>query len=195
MKRKIIGAVLCILVLNTSYSQDADLYFRDQQLKKQEDSKGKNSDSIVHKSGYIFKKGENVKMGVGTLMNGDFKFVRVSSQSILWSQNDSQNALPARFAGLNGEIASISERGSKNRGYTYYLIMKFGLPGRYEIDIESALAAGEIVLPEKYMPNKRIAVPALSTADELLKLKKLLDDGILTKEEFEAEKKKLLQKQ
>ena len=75
-------------------------------------------DSLVHKSGYVFRKGENVKMGIGTLINGDFKFVRISSQSLLWSQNESQNALPARFAGLNGEIANISQRGSKNRGFT-----------------------------------------------------------------------------
>ena len=39
MKKNIIGVMVCFLVLNTSYSQDADLYFRDQQLKKQEDEK------------------------------------------------------------------------------------------------------------------------------------------------------------
>lgn len=34
--------------------------------------------------------------------------------------------------------------------------------------------------------------PALSAADELLKFKKLLDEGVITQEEFEAQKKKLL---
>jgi hypothetical protein len=34
----------------------------------------------------------------------------------------------------------------------------------------------------------------LLIADELIKLKKLMDEGILTKEEFEAQKKKLLEK-
>ena len=32
-----------------------------------------------------------------------------------------------------------------------------------------------------------------SVADEIAKLKKLYDDGILTKEEYEAQKKKLLE--
>ncbi|MGA3599022.1 SHOCT domain-containing protein [Lysinibacillus agricola] len=32
----------------------------------------------------------------------------------------------------------------------------------------------------------------MSAADEILKFKKLLDDGILTKEEFDAKKKQLL---
>lgn len=36
--------------------------------------------------------------------------------------------------------------------------------------------------------------PELSVADELLKLKQLMDMGVLTKEEFEEQKKKLLNK-
>jgi len=33
----------------------------------------------------------------------------------------------------------------------------------------------------------------ISVADELLKLKKLLDEGVLTQQEFDAQKKKLLE--
>ena len=36
------------------------------------------------------------------------------------------------------------------------------------------------------------ASPQLSTADEILKFKKLLDQGILTQEEFDKKKKELL---
>lgn len=39
--------------------------------------------------------------------------------------------------------------------------------------------------------NKKI-VPSTSVADELLKLKQLLDSGVLTLEEFEKEKKRLI---
>lgn len=35
MKRNMIGAVLCLFVLNSTNAQDPDLYYRDQQLKKQ----------------------------------------------------------------------------------------------------------------------------------------------------------------
>lgn len=41
-------------------------------------------------------------------------------------------------------------------------------------------------------PKKETST-SVSIADELTKLKKLYDDGILTKEEFEAQKKKLLE--
>lgn len=39
MKKNMIGAFLFLLVLNSSNAQDPDLYFRDQQLKKQEDQR------------------------------------------------------------------------------------------------------------------------------------------------------------
>ena len=55
----------------------------------------------------------------------------------------------------------------------------------------------EIVYPEEYKPKKAEApqqTPVISIADEILKLKKLLDDGVLTKEEFETQKKKILEK-
>jgi hypothetical protein len=37
-----------------------------------------------------------------------------------------------------------------------------------------------------------LPVQNMSTADEIMKFKKLLDDGIITKEEFEEQKRKLL---
>ena len=40
--------------------------------------------------------------------------------------------------------------------------------------------------------NKTTVVQQASTADEILKFKKLADDGIITQEEFEAKKKQLL---
>ncbi|TXH20867.1 MAG: SHOCT domain-containing protein [Chitinophagaceae bacterium] len=40
---------------------------------------------------------------------------------------------------------------------------------------------------------KNPTTQTISKADELIKLKKLMDDGVLTKDEFEAEKKKILE--
>ena len=45
---------------------------------------------------------------------------------------------------------------------------------------------------ENYQANQGTSTQALSGADEILKYKKLLDDGILTQEEFDAKKKQLL---
>ena len=57
--------------------------------------------------------------------------------------------------------------------------------------IENSLnLPSELIVPDEFR-NKAV----MSVADELKKLNKLYLDGILTKEEYEVEKKKLLQKQ
>jgi hypothetical protein len=72
---------------------------------------------------------------------------------------------------------------------------------RYVIDIENAIEAKELDVPKEYaIAEKKPEAPSvtvkqeISVADELTKLKKLYDDGVLTKEEYEAQKKKLLDK-
>ncbi len=47
-------------------------------------------------------------------------------------------------------------------------------------------------LVEEKVKNNKAGVPTSSTADELQKFKKLLDDGIITQEEFDAKKNQLL---
>ena len=54
-----------------------------------------------------------------------------------------------------------------------------------------------LVIPEKAAtaisaPKETKATEAVSSADEIVKYKKLLDDGIITQEEFDAKKKQLL---
>ncbi|MGA3674687.1 SHOCT domain-containing protein [Lysinibacillus agricola] len=46
-----------------------------------------------------------------------------------------------------------------------------------------------IVAEEETEAIQPVAQNQISAADEILKFKKLLDDGILTKEEFDAKKK------
>jgi hypothetical protein len=166
----------------------------------QEDPNGKvdtSPDSIVHKSGFVFKDGTKVKLGLGSLPDGNFKYIRANNGGGMISIGGSGSSiLTSRYSGLNGEVSKVQRRGSRKLGYVDYAILKLGLPERYEVDINSAIAVGEIVLPEQY--TTKAAKPSsgapVSLADELAKLKKLLDDGILTKEEFDAQKKKLLEK-
>jgi len=49
-----------------------------------------------------------------------------------------------------------------------------------------------IVAEEETEAIQPVAQNQISAADEILKFKKLLDDGILTKEEFDDKKKQLL---
>jgi hypothetical protein len=61
-----------------------------------------------------------------------------------------------------------------------------------KIDIYKEVPSQKVIISE---PNSEKQVPKAgsnSIADELTKLKNLMDQGVLTKEEFEAQKKKLL---
>lgn len=208
MKNSIVFTLICLFIIGQSNAQDPDLYFRDQQLKKQEDGRvDPTPDSIIHKSGFALKKGDELKVGIGTMPDGSFKYIRINSSSLMQYSGGHQNlsnaanALPPSFWGRNSEILRLQKRGNKKFGYQDYAIIKLGAMARYEVEIDNAIASGEVVIPDEYNNRKDKFIQIysngekISIADELFKLKKLLDDGILTKEEFDAEKKKLLQKQ
>lgn len=165
------------------------------------------NDVLKTSTGFKIKEGDNLKVGIGSANDGAFNFIRVNANSMFltYSTNGDQrgaaanNALPARYSGLTLEVKKIEIRGNKKRGYVYYAIVKAGTMARYEVDIENAIAKGEIVVPEEFQPKQKnastvIVNQQLSVADELIKLKKLYDDGILNKDEYEAQKKKILEK-
>ena len=163
-------------------------------------------DTLFTTSGYRVIVGEDINLGVGATPDGDFKFIRRNStgfgtlmvQTDNNAYNKSQLSLPRNMAGHKGKVVKIVARGNKRIGVTYEPLITFG-SGRYEVDVDNAIASGEIVVPDEFKPKPKTAatvveVKQISVADELTKLKKLYDDGILTKEEYEAQKKKLLEK-
>lgn len=86
--------------------------------------------------------------------------------------------------------------GTKKTGFYIAVKIKVGQPSRYIIDIENALEAKEVVIPSEYVkkePAKQTNGSNSSLADELKKLKDLFDAGAITKEEYDAAKKKLLE--
>ena len=146
-------------------------------------------DTIFTTPGYKIIVGEQIKLGTGTMPDGSFKYIRVSRKSPFNNGHTFDASLERSNSGHSFKIAKVTDHGSKKTGYTYYALISLGLM-RYEIDVENAIAAGEIVLPNEF--RKATSTATGSTADELIKLKKLLDDGVITKEEFEKQKNKLL---
>jgi len=160
----------------------------------------RNPDTLRHvASGFLFEEGTKLKLATGTMPDGSFKFIRINAASLLSYQGsnpnmaNSANALPPSFAGRQAEVARLERRGTKKTGFSDYAILKLGMPQRYECDIDNAIASGEIIIPG-YDPKGASAPKAgpISIADELKKLKELLDAGAITKEEYEAMKKKLI---
>lgn len=157
-------------------------------------------DSLVTASGFKIGDNQKLKVGIGSTPDGDFKFIRVSSTSV-WAAygNDrnavnSYNSLPRNSAGHELKVIRFDKRGNKRMGYVVYPIVTTGNL-RWEVDIDNAITSGEIVVPDQYKAKSKASLsstPPLSVADELMKLKKLYDDSVLTKEEYESQKNKLL---
>ena len=95
-----------------------------------------------------------------------------------------------RFLGPEGkEIAKTKEQGGMAMGYNTYSALSSLFKKIMKEDFDSTIH----LVAKTYVPTvKKDSSMSGSKAEELLKLKKLLDEGILTKEEFESEKKKIL---
>jgi Short C-terminal domain len=186
---------LTLHFLANSYSQD-----KDSTLPKIIE------DTLFTTSGYKIIVGQDVNIGTGATPDGDFKFIRRNSSgfgtAMMMSDNNSYNksqlSLPRNMAGHKGKVVKFVTRGNKKIGKTYEPLITFG-SGRYEIDVDNAIASGELLVPDEFKPKPKVTTTVIevkqkiSVADELVKLKKLLDEGILTKDEFDAQKKKLLE--
>jgi Short C-terminal domain len=151
-----------------------------------------NEDTYKAKNGMTFKTGDELVLGYGSNFNKDFRYVVTGLNSMAGPMQ----GIGAPWHSKKFKIKKIKEMGNEKRGKTYYLVIGAGLMN-FWVDAEAAMEFEEIIYPEEYKPKKTEVpqqTPTTSVADEILKLKKLLDDGILTKEEFEIQKKKILEK-
>jgi hypothetical protein len=148
------------------------------------------NDTLYTSSGYNITVDQEIKLGTGTRDNGDFKFITVSKSSWLTAANAKQPSMRKTSDHHTAIVKKLKTEGNEKNGYTYYIILGIGDIVNYQCDVENAIAAGEIIVPDQYKTRK--ANSSTSVADELAKLKKLYDDSVITKEEFEAQKKKLL---
>lgn len=81
--------------------------------------------------------------------------------------------------------------------FTYEALINFNV-GRYEIDLDNAIASGELKVPDEFKPKAfekpMVIQQQTSAADELKKIKELLDTGAITQAEYDAAKAKILSK-
>ena len=151
------------------------------------------ADTLFTTSGYKKAENQNIKITTSLTLDSNFKFIPTNSASLFAYRSNSgynglanqANSFPRSQSGLNYKIKSVEKRGDKKHGYVYYAKIGSGLIN-YEIDVENAIASGEIAVPDEYKPKPKqtntvveIKQP-VSVADELIKLKKLYVDSIFS---------------
>lgn len=191
-----------ISVLGQIDSQLVFLRLPDAALSKEVDLPESYKKAVTSFTGETYRVGDTLLIGTGSMPDGDFKFIRTSATSFFQYYSDKgyqglvnqANAFPRSYSGLKFKIIRIDKRGDRRHGYVFYPIIEINGLFRCEVDINNAIKAGEIITPG-YDPttnSKAIIVNQQSVADEIKKLKGLEDQGIITKEEFEKQKQKLL---
>jgi Short C-terminal domain len=142
-------------------------------------------------NGKTYHPGDTIRVGLGSMPNGDFKYIQINQ--LLPGPPDPRrsNSMTAR-KDMSGsgyvikKIQTVKQMGRSDK--TVITIRTGGLP-TCDIWIDEAILACEVT---PCADQKSGASPQYSVADELLKLKKLLDSGAITQAEYDSQKKKLL---
>lgn len=141
---------------------------------------GQRVDGPVTWAGITLQENDTLHFSQGTLTNGQFRFLYDNSGQHIDGSN--YNLLIKKF-----EVRQVNNGQVKN-----YIILRwpYGIVNAHVSDLSGAINSGELTAANGKVLGKPQAVP--SVADELLKLKQLLDGGVLTQQEFDEQKTKLL---
>ncbi|MDB4925379.1 SHOCT domain-containing protein [Mucilaginibacter sp.] len=134
-------------------------------------------------NGITYHIGDTVRLDRGTKADGSFLYLE---ERMVPNPRGGHN-LPKEYA--NGAAVIKSMRKTTINGIDKYMFSVN--PGgfiRYSVFIDDAIAACEV----KPCATTATAKPVASVADEIKKLKGLLDAGAITKAEYDSQKKKLL---
>lgn len=154
-------------------------------------SKAQQLNNYKASNGVTYRINDTIKLGKGSKPDGSFLYVEDRGPGGIGLPGPGRggsHSLPKEFT--NGGVILKSIRKVPVNGVDKYLFMVN--PGglfRYSMFIDDAIAACE-VKPCAVADDKPASVS--SVADELLKLKKLLDAGAITQAEYDKQKKKLL---
>lgn len=153
----------------------------------------KSNDTYMLFDSIAVNPGDTIFLGNGTDRRGDFVSIFQPENGWIGSE---EMSLSRKFANKHFKIKHFKQQKDKKTGEkTVAVVTPGGL--NFVADLEQGIELGEIVAINKHDFKKKAApaaviVQPVSVADELAKLKKLFDDGVLTKDEYEAAKKKLL---
>jgi hypothetical protein len=141
-------------------------------------------------NGITYKIGDEIKLGRGSDTNGKFVYVNIGGWAI--STNPEENRLGAANAGLLVTIKKINKYNYKRYKGVYFTVGGGNITN-YNLDIENAIKTCEVENCTEEVQKVEVVGNMSDKYDQLKKLKKLLDEGVLTQAEYDAEKKKILE--
>ena len=170
--KKITLLIITVLMMNTVQAQN--------KVEKLEEYTASN--------GITYKVGDEIKLGRGSDTNGKFVYVNIGGWGM--STDAETNRLGAANSGLIVTVKKIKSYNYKRYKGVYFTVGGGNLTN-YNLDIENAIVTCEIEDCKK--EGESTGNSSTDKYDQLKKLKELFDDGILTEEEYNVEKKKLLE--
>ncbi len=146
---------------------------------------------IVLENGYIIQKNDTVEIGEGSKPDGNFAYFSdvhwlTTGTSMNKSAEDDFNAMNKNNSYKKAIVYKIED----DNIFYVKLPVRGGGNQKYKVFAKQAVSKGELRTPKEYGNISKASGSSIS--DELMKLKKLKDDGIITDEEFNKAKSKLI---
>lgn len=170
MKKLLI--LLITLTFATGYAQDT-------KKKKKE-----RIYSYTASNGVTYSEGDTIVLNRGSGDNARFVYVGTRGRGKGYLSG-------SEGSGYRLKVARMIETYKSNyRGVDFLLFNKMKIP--FDLDIENAIASCEITPCEQQSNEVVVLEKQDDKYDKLAKIKRLFDEGVLTQEEYDDEKKTIL---
>ncbi len=146
-------------------------------------------------NGITYKVGDTITLGRGSGMNGHFQYLQMGGfynamAAAGGNYNQMSASLDRNYSGMNVVVKKIKTAKDRRGTNKTYFVVGGGNITNYNLMIEDAIANCEV--KDCTDTQKVEVVSAESKYDKLKKAKELLDSGVLTQAEFDAEKAKIM---
>ncbi len=147
-------------------------------------------------NGITYKVGDEIKLGRGSGQNDEFVYVNISGWGAVMAAQQDPNFNTRLGSGNSGLIVTVKKITKYNmkRYKGVYFVIGGGNITNYSLDIENAIKTCEVENCIKEVQKVEIVGGQSNDRyDKLKKIKELKESGVLSSEEYEAEKKKILE--
>lgn len=149
---------------------------------------GQNLTTYKASNGVTYNVGDTIKLGRGSAPNGEFVYLTMGGFGSTLTVLDGSKPIKIG-GGISGAVIKKMKSAKMKGQQKVLFVVGAGNISNYYLDIENAIATCEVAdCKDKTSSNQ-----TTDKYEKLKKLKELLDQGVLTQEEYDKEKKKILE--